>query len=195
MYEVYEKIKAIEEGRPISVPKCPKCGKTLKILLFGLPSEKTFEFIKKNKEYFTLGGCVCFGDDRDPMYICPECKDEFTHDLKQIKLITCPLEASGMIFENECRDYDLLERRYHEHLLNERELICNKICLLMKKKVRVKTKDASVFEGELLRTHLTSVSTSKSHITLVNTTEEYNHDYIDIIISEFIKKVYLTSKE
>ena len=86
MFRIYDEIAAIKAGKQIQSVACPVCGTTLKMVIFGYPTEETEEFVNKHHKYFTLGGCICYGDDRDPVYLCEECYAEFTHDLKQIRL-------------------------------------------------------------------------------------------------------------
>ena len=47
-----------------STPKCAKCGKPLKTIMYG--------FIRDTlPDNYVAGGCLCFGDDRDAKYYCP----------------------------------------------------------------------------------------------------------------------------
>lgn len=168
--------------------KCPVCGHTLKIIFYGEPTEETEKLVEKNSQFLTLGGCMCFGDDRDPDYICPKCNGEFSYDLEQIKLISCPLEAGGAIREDECRNYELLEKKDHYALLDNRELICNRLCPLMGKRIRIHTSDGSFYEGELMRTHQYTYSIHENFLSLSNKRDEYHYDYTNILISD-IKEI------
>ena len=80
-----EEMAAIKAGKTIHGISCPVCGNLLKRIIFGFLTAEEGEFIKKNHEYFKAGGCMIFGDDRDPFYICDKCGSKFNDDLKQIK--------------------------------------------------------------------------------------------------------------
>lgn len=179
-----ELIEALKEGKPIDQKKCPICGSPLKIVMYGYMTEEIGEFIRKNKDSITNCGCMCFADDRDPLYICRNCKGEFTETLEQIILMSCPLEASNVIRENECRNYELLESRAYYKLLDDRELICDKICPLIGKKVRIRKNDGSVIEGELRRTFIKGYSMPGNCLLLSTDHEKYGGYYKEILISE-----------
>ena len=96
--KVWEQIKAesieeekrkqeLESGLLESVKgkKCPACSGQLRRILFGYPTLEIFEIAEKNPEYLMLGGCCCYGDERDPHFYCPKCKQYLYHNLKKVK--------------------------------------------------------------------------------------------------------------
>ena len=60
---------------------CPICGSDLIRILYGMPTEATMKLVEDNPGWFELGGCCCWGDDRDPKFLCPECNLYFGRDL------------------------------------------------------------------------------------------------------------------
>ena len=100
----WEIIEALKAGKKIDQKKCPVCGNSLRVIVNGYLSEEMAVFFRQHRDYIKSGGCMIFADDRDPFYVCSKCGSEFTEDLEQIKLISCPLEAGGAIHEKECRD-------------------------------------------------------------------------------------------
>ena len=181
---IRDEIDAINSGKPKIRKKCPVCGGYLKVIIFGYPTSETADTVQRHNDYFTLGGCICFDDDRDPDYICPRCGGSFTEDLEQIILIPCPLEAGHQIHKNECKNYELLESKTHYSLLENRDFICNKICPLLGKRVQVITADGSIYEGNLEGTYEYTVSKPGNHIMLSNPVGEYQCEYTDIYISD-----------
>ena len=104
------------------------------------------------------------------------------------------MEVSHSIHESECRNYELLEHKEHYELMEDRDLACNTICPLLTKRVRVKTKDGSVFEGVLDQTwrKFTHPKTIPDYyLSLSNKRDKYHVDYSDIPIADIseIKEV------
>ena len=191
---VKEIIEALKEGEKVTQKMCPVCGNPLKAVIFGYLTNEMGDFVDKNHKYLIEGGCMCFMDDRDPVFECTKCHGQFTENLEQIKLISCPLEVSHSIHESECRNYELLEHKEHYELMEDRDLACNTICPLLTKRVRVKTKDGSVFEGVLDQTwrKFTHPKTIPDYyLSLSNKRDKYHVDYSDIPIADIseIKEV------
>ena len=68
-----------------STPKCAKCGKPLKTIMYG--------FIRDTlPDNYVAGGCLCFGDDRDAKYYCPNCDSYYSRELDPMKYIYKVLE-------------------------------------------------------------------------------------------------------
>ncbi len=84
-------LEAARAGKTVIPKLCPVCGKPMRMILWGMPTKVTEDIVQANPTLFSLGGCCCFGDDRDPVYECPECSAEFTEKLVQIRLINCQL--------------------------------------------------------------------------------------------------------
>lgn len=89
------------------VTRCPKCGNSLKRIMYGYPTEETEKMVRDNPESFMLGGCCCWGDERDPRFFCSECDQYYYHDLKPVvwdeqEKEVCP----------QCGSDDLAEIRY-----------------------------------------------------------------------------------
>ncbi len=59
--------------------KCPKCGKELVRIVYGMPTAETFEAAER-KEVF-IGGCEV--GDNMPVYHCYNCILDFDKDLKE----------------------------------------------------------------------------------------------------------------
>lgn len=59
--------------------KCPKCGETLAIIIYGLPVDIDDEDNEKKKIF--LGGCVIF--DPSPRYHCFNCRRGYYEDLEK----------------------------------------------------------------------------------------------------------------
>ena len=180
-WEIIEELKA---GKKIDQKKCPVCGNSLRVIINGYLSEEMAVFFRQHRDYIKSGGCMIFADDRDPFYVCSKCGSEFTEDLEQIKLISCPLEAGGVIHEKECRDYGLLESRRNYELMDDRELICNKICPLMNKMARIKKKDGSVVEGKIMRTFLRTYDMPGNQLIICEKKDKYYGDFVHILISD-----------
>lgn len=53
-------------------PRCPKCGSSrIAAIAFGLPGPELGEAAQLGE--LLLGGCLCYGDDRDPRWGCLDC--------------------------------------------------------------------------------------------------------------------------
>jgi hypothetical protein len=59
--------------------KCPKCGKKLVNIEYGLPNSEMFEKAEKKELY--LGGCNVFIGVEQPKYHCYNCNKNFYKDL------------------------------------------------------------------------------------------------------------------
>ena len=180
---ILDEIRDIVSGKA-EQKKCPVCGAPLKRVAHGYPTMEIEKMANKHPDLITLGGCMMFGDDRDAYYVCFGCRREFSESLEEIRLKSCPLEASAAIREEECGDYEALERNGRYKLLEERDLICNRICPLQMRKVRIRTKDGSVYEGDFLRTHTANVSVPVDHLILLDWTAGPHGEYIDVILTD-----------
>lgn len=187
MLNIIDLFTCIRFRIPIKKMQCPICGGTLKMLFYGDPLQEIETLVYDHPEQFSLGGCDCLGDDRDPVYICSRCTVEFSNDLKQLKLITCPLEASNLIHEGECRDYVLLEKKYSYKLLEDRAFICNTICPVMGKHVGIQTKDGSYYKGVLIDTHAYARNINENFLTILNKKCDNQNEYTNILISDISK--------
>lgn len=47
---------------------CPECGSSLWRILWGLPDPT-----RRRPKETLFGGCLCWGDKRDPKWGCPKC--------------------------------------------------------------------------------------------------------------------------
>jgi hypothetical protein len=56
----------------------------MQILLTG-----TERLVRENPESFMLGGCCCWGDERDPQFFCSKCNQHYYHDLKPVVWDVC----------------------------------------------------------------------------------------------------------
>lgn len=59
--------------------QCPKCGKNLVEIVYGMPAPELFEAAERGE--VILGGC-CFSGD-DPKYHCKNCNIDYSRDLKK----------------------------------------------------------------------------------------------------------------
>ena len=59
--------------------KCPKCGKNLIEIIYGMPSSELFEAEERGE--VILGGCEVFDDQ--PEYHCKNCDVDYSRDLKK----------------------------------------------------------------------------------------------------------------
>ena len=71
--------KIFKNGTPLNQKKCPKCGRTLIDIIYGLPDSDTFEKAEKNE--VKLGGCEV--TDFDPKYYCSNCNISYYEDLEE----------------------------------------------------------------------------------------------------------------
>jgi hypothetical protein len=56
--------------------QCPKCESAEVVrIVRGLPTDETFR--KADEGRVVLGGCCCWGDDRDTGWLCRACGHEF----------------------------------------------------------------------------------------------------------------------
>ncbi|MDO4544958.1 MAG: hypothetical protein Q4C25_02275 [Bacillota bacterium] len=163
---------------------CPICGTKLKHIVWGYIDNKALKHLQNEKIDYIIGGCMTFGDDRSGKYFCKNCQMELSENLKPIELITCPLEASGAIFKNECRNYELLVSKRNYNLLDNRELICDTVCPAIGKSVRIVLKTGGLVEGKLLRSYRYSVSCPGNHLMLEKKLAEFSSEYIDVMISD-----------
>lgn len=62
------------------IPKCPKCGETLEIVIRGPPRDLS-EKVKKGFKFFPAGCCVTGYGKTD--YVCRNCSTEFDEDRKE----------------------------------------------------------------------------------------------------------------
>lgn len=60
--------------------KCPKCGKRLKEIIYGMPPYEGLKLVKEDKA--VLGGCTVIKGIEQPAYLCHDCNMKFTKDLK-----------------------------------------------------------------------------------------------------------------
>ena len=65
--------------------RCPLCGAELSYVYHGYPIAEYEEYLKSKGVNYILGGCLCFGDDRDEVYHCKNCGTDFSRDLKVIR--------------------------------------------------------------------------------------------------------------
>ena len=83
---LFMNVKGVPELMELAERKsCPVCGSRLVRILYGLPSEKMEKLVDDNPGWFELGGCCRWGDERDPEFMCLECKLSFNRDLTQVK--------------------------------------------------------------------------------------------------------------
>ena len=143
----------------------------------------------KNTELIEFDSCLELTLE-DGKYICSRCKEEFSNDLNQLKLISCPLEASNLIHEGECRDYVLLEKKCSYELLEDRAFICNTICPVMGKHVRIQTKDGSYFDGIVIDTHAYARNITENFLTILNKKGGNQNEYTNILISDISKILF-----
>ena len=68
--------------------------------------------------------------------------------------------------------------------MDDRELICNKICPLMDKMARIKKKDGSVVEGKIMRTFLRTYDMPENQLIIAEKKDKYYGDFIHILISD-----------
>jgi len=55
---------------------CPECGSTdITRIVYGLPTAETRA--RYAGEQVSFGGCLCFGDERDPQFACRRCHTRF----------------------------------------------------------------------------------------------------------------------
>ena len=59
--------------------KCPKCGKELIEIIYGMPGSELFEAAERGE--VILGGCMVFEDQ--PEYRCKDCGIDYSRDLKK----------------------------------------------------------------------------------------------------------------
>ena len=168
-------IKELKKGVTPQIPNCPMCGGNLKVVIFGYPTKEVEMLAADNLFNIQLGGCLCFGDDRDDVFYCPKYQTGFTEELVKNELIVCPLEASNHIRKSECKNYEWLSKRYT--LLEDREKICNMICPMMGKHVIVETSEGKVYQGRLVKTFEYTVSEPDNMIELEERTGEYSANY------------------
>lgn len=178
--DIYENL---EKGTPVENKMCPRCGRPLSVILYGLPGEEFGKTLKENNVRYCLGGCLCFGDDRDPVFRCSHCRKEFNEELKQIHLIPCPLEAGHCIIKGECRNYSLLSSKEGYELLDEREMICEEICPAINQFVTIETKDGCEYKGILQGTWRKYIdSIPRGEIQLLQINREKTAEDIEIEI-------------
>ena len=62
----------------INIPKCPKCGKKMIKIFYGIPTCDVFEKAEKGELF--LDGCMI--TDNDPLYYCNTCRRSYFKNLK-----------------------------------------------------------------------------------------------------------------
>ena len=127
---------------------CPICGHTLSVVLYGLMPEEVWEELRAEPIEYIVGGCT-FGK---LVFICPECDAHFNNDLKPLK--DCILlygNEEHLVTNDECKNYDCLKRQIRGELPEAKEFICNEICPVKDKKLRIRKKDGTVWEGYFSR--------------------------------------------
>ena len=119
--------KSIERARKHH--KCSYCNsEVITVHLGELWGKRATEFNKikeqENLKITTLG--VIFGDDRDPIYICDNCKKEFDENMKLIDYINdCLIIQTGCILKKDCKNYTVLKNKYKGYKLKS-ATICKK---------------------------------------------------------------------
>jgi DNA-directed RNA polymerase subunit RPC12/RpoP len=57
-------------------PPCPKCGSArVRPIVYGEPTAETFERARYGG--VSIGGCMCWGDERDHKWECLDCEHRF----------------------------------------------------------------------------------------------------------------------
>ena len=81
---VKEIIEALKAGEKVTQKMCPVCGNPLKAVIFGYLTNEMGDFIDKNHKYLIEGGCMCFMDDRDPVFECTNVMDNLLRTLNRL---------------------------------------------------------------------------------------------------------------
>ena len=168
-------------------PVCPKCQHKLKTIIYGLTREDI------DKENYVLGGCACYGDDRDATYFCSNCKSQFGKNLKPIQLIKCPAISSGAIFPEECKNYSLMKSKKRYGLLDTPEKVCELICPNTGKEVIVTLFSNEQFVGICKSTSKQTYKFPYNTLWMTSVTEDKKEDIILPIHD--IKSIELTHTE
>jgi hypothetical protein len=83
---LFDDVEGIPELMKLTERKhCPVCGSDLVRIFYGMPTRETMRLVEDNPGWFELGGCCCWGDERDPEFLCPECNLRFNRNLAQMK--------------------------------------------------------------------------------------------------------------
>lgn len=83
---LFEDVEGIPELMKLAERQhCPVCGSDLIRIFYGMPTRETYKLVEDNPGWFELGGCCCWGDERDAEFRCPECNLRFSRDLEQMK--------------------------------------------------------------------------------------------------------------
>ena len=98
-----------KEGK---MKKCPCCNGVLSIVLHGLVIETYLKQLRADKIPFYNAGCLYYGDDRDAVFYCSECKVKLDENMKVITLITCPCVDDYKIRQEDCCNEIELQRKY-----------------------------------------------------------------------------------
>lgn len=108
-----QKLRERKEGNNKYNPPCPICGKRMSYCIHGFPLKEKIERDYESRGIqYVLCGCICFGDDRDDYFYCPECKTGFTKKKKPIELIHCPAVKNPPIHRHECGNREILIQKY-----------------------------------------------------------------------------------
>lgn len=162
---------------------CSNCGEELSEVIWGLALDSYLENLRKQDKKYCLGGCLCFGDERDAKYKCEKCGSIYKRDLTPLELMKCPLEASGSIIKGDCVNGELKEQRACYSLLKNRDVVCKMICPNIGKSVAINTKDGRTIKGQILRTFKTTVDCRGEHVTLVRK-QGFETEYEDILLED-----------
>ncbi len=122
---------------------CPICGNPLTVMAYGWIPMETWEELKKGPVKYIDGGCTI----QRHHYVCTECDLNFTGDLQPLKPCMLAGEYDDQVTEDECKNYDYLKNEMHYVIPENKAFICNVICPFRDKKVRIRKKDGSIWEG------------------------------------------------
>lgn len=177
-------IENLRKGIKVRDRICPKCGHTLALIVYGHVFEdlRAWEVLKNSSICYVGNGCCCYNGERDPAYLCTNCRAEFSDKFMLSELIECPLEAGGEIHTHECRDYETLRKKSNYRLLNDVEKICNVICPAMGKEAYIHTSAGKIIRGTIIRSFECSIDNDENHIIVsvtsddssIETTEDIN---------------------
>lgn len=163
---------------------CPKCGEELSEVIRGHVPDSYVERLRKQGRKYHIGGCMCYGDERDAQFRCDKCDIKYTKDLIPLELMSCPLEASNAIIRGDCIDGELRTKRSFYRFLRNKDVSCKMICPNVGKEVEIKTKNNKIIKGKILRTFKTTVSCPGEHVLLIRELERYKYEYEDVPLVE-----------
>ena len=128
-----QELRERKDGNNKYNPPCPICGKRMSYCIHGFPiKDRIQRDFESRGILYEICGCICFGDDRDEYFYCPECETGFTKKKKPIELIHCPAVKNPPIHRHECGKTEILIQKYGKARKEEPFHYCEACRILQK---------------------------------------------------------------